>query len=134
MEAYASSLTCPYKFRNAKFRGTRLIHLGESNGYNKININARDHGAFTLSCANGHIKIAKWLVYLGESDGYNKININAIDDYAFRWSCRNGHIEIARWLIQLGESHGYGKIESINNEFSIPDISINAVANKLLEL
>ena len=107
----ASSLTCPYKFRDAKFRGTRLIHLCESGEYKRINIHAIDEYAFRCSCANGHIEIAQWLIMLGESEEYERININAADEWAFRCSYANDHIQIARWLIQLGESGGYDKID-----------------------
>ena len=109
----ASSLTCPYKFRIAKFRGTRLIHLGESYDYNKIDIHAVGECAFINSCLNGHIEIARWLIHLGESYDYNKIDIHAVDESAFVNSCINGHIEIAHWLIHLGESESYDKINPL---------------------
>ena len=77
----ASSLTCPYKFRIAKFRGTRLIKLGESGEYKRINIHANNEWAFRFSCDYGHIQIAHWLIQLGESEGYNKIDQWLIDKY-----------------------------------------------------
>jgi ankyrin repeat protein len=39
-------------------KGERLVKLG-------VDIHADNEGAFRWSCANGHIKIAKWLISLG---------------------------------------------------------------------
>ena len=87
-----------------------LIHLGESENYDKINIHADNEYAFGYSCTNGHIQTANWLIQLGESGEYKMIDIHANNEYAFRWSCRNGHIQIAKWLIHLGESREYKRI------------------------
>ena len=37
-----------------------LIHLGESENYDKIDIHACNEYAFKSSCENGHIEMARW--------------------------------------------------------------------------
>ena len=56
-------------------------------------IHANNDFAFGLSCAYGHLGVAKWLLDLGKELN-SPINIHENDDYAFRWSCINGHLEV----------------------------------------
>jgi hypothetical protein len=60
--------------------------------YHPANIDTNIRFAFALACANGRIKIAKWLIQNCQVD----INL----DDAFRWACENGRIDIAKWLVQ----------------------------------
>lgn len=74
-----------------------------ANGYMKVakwlfkmgaDIYHDNNKAFELCCAGGHIELATWLYPI-----YENINI----DDAFVSSCKNGQIEIVSWLNILGD-------------------------------
>ena len=74
------------------------------------------YGAFTGSCANGHIDVAKWLIQLSKYSGYDEIDIHEHNDCPLLESCRNGHIDIAKWLVQ---SVGLVDMDELADKFDI---------------
>ncbi len=60
------------------------------------NIHVENDHAFHLSCAKGHLEVAKWLWNISN----HKINIHDYYELAFRWSCQKGHfVRVVQWDI-----------------------------------
>lgn len=62
-----------------------------------IDIHMDEESAFIASCANGRLKVAKWLLLLD----FPNISIHADRGAAFRYSCANGHLKVAKWLYRI---------------------------------
>ncbi len=79
--------------------------------YPNINIHADNDHAFKLSCANGHLNMARWLLWQSQQNGFTLVNIHAENDFAFRWSCRNGHLMVAQWLLWQSQQPGFTLVD-----------------------
>ena len=73
----------------------------------------KSKNGFILSCASGHLTVAKWLLGLGTTCSYPTCSFETMYsqssihptafEYAFRLACENGHLTVAQWLYSLGE-------------------------------
>jgi hypothetical protein len=66
----------------------------------QTNISLRNHEAFRLACAFGHLNVARWLLQMYRERGQD-IDISAEDEFAFRWACERGYLDVAQWLLDL---------------------------------
>jgi hypothetical protein len=61
-----------------------------------IDINTDHSYLFNVTCARGHLELAKYLYGIGCKTHKN-------EDYAFRYACINGHLDVAQWLYGLDQ-------------------------------
>lgn len=61
-----------------------------------VNIDVHQ-AVFNITCAEGHLEVAKWLWFLGV-ETQSPIDIHAYQESAFRCVCAYGHLHVAKWL------------------------------------
>lgn len=87
--------------------------------------------AFSTTCANGHIDLAKWLLIIEPN-----INVNANGDYALVGASENNHINVVKWLLSLEKNYNLKEafIKSCSNgNLAIAKIILNECNNLLDE-
>lgn len=114
--------------------------INKENHINSYYINC----AFSYSCRNGHLNIAK-LLY----DTYPNTDVHFHSEYAFRYSCENGHLDVVKWLVnnfQNIDVHGYGEYaffrSCLSNQIGIvkllynhfPDIDVHKHGDMCFDL